>query len=71
MYFQSGQLCVEEWIACGDDPYCESGFHTCTQACKPSDAACLTDCYNAKPAALDLVLQFSGCACTQCATLCG
>lgn len=70
MYQQTGQFCVSEWIACGDDPYCESGFHNCTQACKPKDDACLTDCFNAKPDSLDLVLLFHGCACQKCGQLC-
>ncbi len=70
MFYQTSQFCSEQWIACGDDPYCESGFHGCSLKCKAGDFNCLVACFNEKPDALDLVLEFNGCVCMNCPSIC-
>jgi hypothetical protein len=70
MFYQMGQFCSEQWIACGDDSYCETGFHDCSLLCKGGDFKCLVDCFNEEPDALDLVLEFNGCVCMNCPDIC-
>jgi hypothetical protein len=69
-FYQTEQLCIDQWIACGDDPYCETGFRTCVQACKTGDFGCITACFNEHPEALDLILDFNACVCSNCPSIC-
>ncbi|MFO0618576.1 MAG: hypothetical protein U0414_38650 [Polyangiaceae bacterium] len=69
-FYQTEQFCSDPWVACGDDAYCETGFRTCTQACKAGDFGCLTACFNKKPDALDLILDFNACVCSNCPSIC-
>lgn len=70
MFYQMGQFCSDQWIACGDDAYCEAGFHSCSLLCNPGDFKCLAACFNKEPDALDLVLEFNGCVCLNCPDIC-
>lgn len=70
MYTQTMQFCSMQWIDCGDEPWCESGFHACSIVCTPGDFDCLTACFNKDPGALDVILPFNACVCANCASVC-
>jgi hypothetical protein len=68
---QMQDLCVTQWLACLDDPFCSLPYFDCVQQCVIGDFVCENICFsNASQTSQLLIDQFVMCACHACTGIC-